>query len=373
MRVVNSSVYSKFTSSVNDVHSKLNKAMNKVSSGAAYESAAENPLAYYQGKQIDQIYQDTKSKNALLGDVKNRLYQQEQGAYNIQQLLTGSKTAIQYLSDSTHNTDKNTVQTKRDELLQRAQSMVSNLNSQYGTYYVFGGNDVSTTPFALSDDGSTLTFTHKFTDGTTQTMTMKLTYDKANNSYGYEISDADLNKMLTAMRDQGRVDVGYGDISNEKTLLDTYTGGLNVLTGLSSDALRAMSDQDAKDAIKKGLNEGPLGLVSSAVMASDQYINGTIDAGTFTTTMGNLQTGMSKAEHTISTVYADLGNKSSILDTTKKRLDALEDSLETQYSDLLGADPYEAIMEMYSYQYSYSAALKVGANLLQSSLFDFLS
>ena len=263
MRVVNSSVYSKFTSSVNDVHSKLNKAMNKVSSGAAYESAAENPLAYYQGKQIDQIYQDTKSKNALLGDVKNRLYQQEQGAYNIQQLLTGSKTAIQYLSDSTHNTDKNTVQTKRDELLQRAQSMVSNLNSQYGTYYVFGGNDVSTTPFALSDDGSTLTFTHKFTDGTTQTMTMKLTYDKANNSYGYEISDADLNKMLTAMREQGRVDVGYGDISNEKTLLDTYTGGLNVLTGLSSDALRAMSDQDAKDAIKKGLNEGPLGLVTS--------------------------------------------------------------------------------------------------------------
>lgn len=218
-----------------------------------------------------------------------------------------------------------------------------------------------------------MTFTHKFTDGTTQTMTMKLTYDKANNSYGYEISDADLNKMLTAMREQGRVDVGYGDISNEKTLLDTYTGGLNVLTGLSSDALRAMSDQDAKDAIKKGLNEGPLGLVSSAVMASDQYINGTIDAGTFTTTMGNLQTGMSKAEHTISTVYADLGNKSSILDTTKKRLDALEDSLETQYSDLLGADPYEAIMEMYSYQYSYSAALKVGANLLQSSLFDFLS
>ena len=50
MRVVNSSVYNKFTSSVNDVHGKLNKAMNKVSSGAAYENAAENPLAYYQGK-----------------------------------------------------------------------------------------------------------------------------------------------------------------------------------------------------------------------------------------------------------------------------------------------------------------------------------
>lgn len=373
MRVVNSSTYSKFTSSVNDVHSKLNKAMNKVSSGAAYESAAENPLAYYQGKQIDQIYQDAKSKNALLGDVKNRLYEQEQGVYNIQQLLTGAKTAVQYLTDSTHNTDKNAVQTKRDELLQRAQSIVSNLNAQYGNYYVFGGNDVSTTPFSLSKDGATLTFAHKFPgDTTTTTMTMKLTDDGQGN-YAYEISDADLNNMLKAMREQGRVDIGYGDISNENTLLDTYTGGLNALTGLSSDALRAMSDDAAKAAIKKGLNEGPLGLVGAAVMTSDQYIDGTIDASKFTESMGTIHGQMTQAEHTVSTVYADLGNKSNILETTKKRLDTLEDSLETQYTNLLGADPYEAIMEMYSYQYSYSAALKVGSNLLQSSLFDFLA
>ena len=72
MRVVNSSMYNKFTSSVNDVHGKLNKAMNKVSTGAAYENAAENPLAYYRGKQIDQLYQNTLSRNALIGDLKNR-------------------------------------------------------------------------------------------------------------------------------------------------------------------------------------------------------------------------------------------------------------------------------------------------------------
>lgn len=373
MRVVNSSVYNKFTSSVNDVHGKLNKAMNKVSSGAAYENAAENPLAYYQGKQIDQLYQSIKSKNALISDLKNRLYEQERGTYDIQQLLNGAKTAVQFLSDSTHNTDKNTVQTKRDELLQRAQSMVSNLNAQYGNYYVFGGNDVTTTPFALSEDGSTLTFTHKFTDGKTETMTMTMKYNDQTGEYGYEISDKDMDLILKAMREQGRVDIGYGNISNKDTLLDTYTGGLNMLTGLTSDALKSMTDDDAKKAIKEGLNKSALGLTSIGVMASDQYIKGDIDSSAFTKTMGELNTGMTTASQTLSTVYADLGNKANLLDTTQKQLDSLEDSLTAQYQEILGADPYEAIMEMYSYQYSYSAALKVGSNLMQSSLFDFLA
>ena len=46
MRVTNSSYYRNFTNSINDVHGRLNKSMNKVSSGKAYEKASDNPLAY---------------------------------------------------------------------------------------------------------------------------------------------------------------------------------------------------------------------------------------------------------------------------------------------------------------------------------------
>lgn len=83
MRVVRSSVYRRYTSSLNDLQSNLNKSMNKFSTGAAYETAADNPLAYYQGKKMDHLYQDAKSKSSILGDIKNRLYQQEQGARDI--------------------------------------------------------------------------------------------------------------------------------------------------------------------------------------------------------------------------------------------------------------------------------------------------
>ena len=373
MRVVRSSVYRRYTSSLNDLQSNLNKSMNKVSTGAAYETAADNPLAYYQGKKMDHLYQDAKSKSSILGDIKNRLYQQEQGARDIQKTLSNSKTSMQYVLDSSHNSSKTSVQTKRDALLQDVQSMVSNLNSQYQDFYIYGGNDITTAPFSLSGDGKTLTYTHKYSDGTTKKIDMTMAYDKGKNTYSYNINPNDgLNSLLTAMREQGRVDIGYGDISNRQSLLDTYTGGLNMLTGLTSDSLNAMSDDAAKNAIKAALETTPVALLSRSVMACDNYISDTTTVDQFTDTMGSVLKDAANTEHTISTVYSDLGNKYSLVETTKTRLDTLSDNLTEEYKDILGADPYEAITEMFSYQYSYSAALKMGSNLMQSSLFDFI-
>lgn len=373
MRVVRSSVYRRYTSSLNDLQSNLNKSMNKVSTGAAYETAADNPLAYYQGKKMDHLYQDAKSKSSILGDIKNRLYQQEQGARDIQKTLSNSKTSMQYLLDSSHNSSKTSVQTKRDALLQDVQSMVSNLNSQYQDFYIYGGNDITTAPFSLSGDGKTLTYTHKYSDGSTKTIDMTMAYNEDKNTYSYTIKPNDgLNSLLTAMREQGRVDIGYGDISNRQSLLDTYTGGLNMLTGLTSDSLNAMSDDAAKKAITAALETTPVALLSRSVMACDNYINDTTTIDQFTDTMGSVLKDAANTEHTISTIYSDLGNKYSLVETTKTRLDTLSDNLTEEYKDILGADPYEAITEMFSYQYSYSAALKMGSNLMQSSLFDFI-
>ena len=145
--------------------------------------------------------------------------------------------------------------------------MVSNLNSQYQDFYIYGGNDITTAPFSLSGDGKTLTYTHKYSNGTTKTINMTMAYNKDTNTYSYNLSDDDLNNLVTAMREQGRVDIGYGDISNRQSLLDTYTGGLNMLTGLTSDSLNAMSDADAKKAVKAALETTPVALLSRSVMA----------------------------------------------------------------------------------------------------------
>ena len=383
MRVTNSSYYRNFTNSINDVHSRLNKSMNKVSSGKAYENAADNPLAYYEGKKIDNQYQDTLSKLGLITNVKNRLYQQELGARSIQNRLSEAKKKIEYIRSDSNNSDMQIVQTVRDDLLQKQQSMVNDLNSQYQNNYIFGGSDTTTPPFTLSADGRELTFSHTFAgDDSVTKMVMTLT-QQPDGTYQYEFSgtkgnpptgtdsDETLDNIVKAMRETGYMDVGYGNISEPETLLDTNTGGLNLITGLPSSALNAMPDSQARDEVINRLNNGPIALVGKAVIASDNYIGGG-SREDFSSALVSIMDTMTETEHSVSTVYSDLGNKYSLLESTEEKLTTIKLALTEQYKTKLGAGPYEAITEMFSYQQSYNAALRVGSNMMSSSLFDFV-
>lgn len=386
MRVTNSATYRNFTNSVNDVHGKLNKSMNKVSSGRAYEAAKENPLAYYDGKKIDNQYQDILSKMALSTNVKNRIYQQELGVRAIQNRLTEAKTKIEYIRSDSNNGDEKLVDTVKDDLLQKAQSMVNELNGQFQNFYIYGGSDTSTTPFSLSADGQELTFNHTFPgDNNPTQIKMKLGKDAATGEFNlnYSMKRADgttvddttaagkteiLGKIESAMSEQGRVDVGYGNLANKDTLLDTFTGGLNALTGLSSDAVRAGAGI-AK--IEERLLNSPIFLIAQGVTTMEDYKNGG-SKETFSEELGKIMDKMTDTEHNVSTAYSDLGNKYALLETTEEKMNLMKVNLTEQYKDILGADPYESIMDMYSYQFSYNSALKVGSNMMQSSLFDFM-
>ena len=383
MRVTNSSYYRNFTNSINDVHGRPNKSMNKVSSGKAYEKASDNPLAYYEGKKIDNQYQDTLSKLGLITNVKNRLYQQELGARSIQNRLSEAKKKIEYVRSDSNNSDMQIVQTVRDDLLQKQQSMVNDLNAQYQNNYIFGGSDTTTPPFTLSADGRELTFSHTFAgDDSATKMVMTLT-QQTDGTYQYEFSgtkgnppanmdsDETLDNIVKAMRETGYMDVGYGNISEPDTLLDTNTGGLNLITGLSAGAMNAMSDSQAKDEVIKRLNNSPVALVGKAVIASDNYIGGG-SREDFSSALGTVMDTITDTEHSVSTVYSDLGNKYSLLESTEEKLTTIKLALTEQYKEKLGADPYEAITEMFSYQQSYNAALRVGSNMMSSSLFDFV-
>ncbi len=367
MRVTHTATYRKFNSSINSVHSKLNRSMDKVSSGRAYESAAENPLAYYEGKKMDNQYQDVETKLELISDVKNRLYQQEAGARSIQSTLFKSYQKVEYIRNDTNNGNLSTVEVVENDLLQKMHSMVNDLNAQYQDFFVYGGNDLSTAPFTLSDDGTVLTYNHIYPDNPDklETITLTLTAD-GNGGYYYDVSD--LGLLEKAMKEQGRIDIGYGTIRDRSTLLDTYTGGFNLLTGITSDAMRNGYDQGE---LQKRINDSPLGLLGQAIGTMRDYRNGG-EKEIFSDNLGTIMDKMTQTEQNVATVYSDLGNKYSLLETTEEKLNIVSDQLKEQYSEKLGADPYEAVTEMYSYQYSYNASLQLGSSLMQSSLFDFM-
>ena len=403
MRVTTNSTYRKFTSSVNDVHLKLNKSMNKITTGKAFESAAENPLAYYTGKKIDDQYLDTKSKNPLLTDIKNRLYQQELGARDIQDILSKAKKQVQYGRTAT-TTGEHDIQTIKEDLIQKVRTIANDLNTQYQDFYVYGGNDVTTTPFTLdvnlsaTDSYLELTYSHTF-PGEDQVTEFHLKFSEKNGEFKFELDPnaalddpghklGTMDDLVRAMSEQGRVDIGYGDIRDRETLLDTYTGGLNILTGVNSDAVRSLNAQDktnaangnnttlAQDKIMEMLDKSPIALIGKAIISINDYnTSGSAhynDKDVLDDRLEETIDQMTETEHTISTAYSDLGNKYLLLEETGKKLDSIEDALTEQYKDTLGADPYASIMEMFNNQYSYNAALQVGSKLMSSSLFDFV-
>lgn len=368
MRVVNSSVYRNYTSSMNNVHSSLIKSINKVQSGKEYESAAENPLAYYKGKEIDNQFLATLSKSELIGDVKKRLEQQEIGARDIQKTLSDAKNNV-INKALTGTTSPTAMDTLRSQLLQYEHNIVNDLQTQYQDFYIYGGNDVSTPPFSLSADGMTFTFTHTFPGESTATEFEMTLQDDGK----FKLTKGSGADLIQAMSEQGFMDVGYGDIRDRSTLLDTFTGGMNLLTGLTAEAVKTgnFSEQDIMDR----LSEGPLGLTARGVQAMDKYLDDTNTAYTrkeLNEDLSTLLNKMTESEHETSAVYSDLGNKYNLLENLETKLKKMTDSLKEQYKDTVGADPYTAIYEMYNNQYSYNAALQVGSSLMGSSLFDFI-
>lgn len=386
MRVTNSTLYRKYTTSVNEVHSNLNKAMNKISSGAAYETAADNPLAYYSGKRMDNEYQDVISKKELLGDVQKRLYQQELGARSLQQKLSSGEdnasNRISYILNSPNNEISTTVATVRDDLIQKQQSMVNDMNGKYENFYIYGGNDLSTVPFSLTyDTGSNkmiFKYTHQFSGETTpEEFTFEL--EETNDGFSFTLTSGNWDKLEKAMGEQGRIDVGYGSIHDSNTLLDTYTGGINLLTGITSDSVK--KGQIQQEDVEKALANSAIGLLGQSIVTTNKYINyldtgstgaDAIDKSEFSEKLGNVLDEIGNTSNKLGAVYSDLGNKYNLLETTADNLANKKVALEDQYREKLGADPYEAIMEMFSHQQSYLASMRISSSILGTSLFDFM-
>ena len=406
MRVTSRTFYKDYAQTVENLHSELNKSIQQVSSERKYNSAEENPLAYYESKRIDNQYTDADTKYTVISDVKNRLYQQEQGALSIQTSMRSINKDLLQLNNDSSNQALTTVQTLQSDISEQLDTIADTLNSTYENFYVYGGNDMSTTPFTLEKNLSgdtpsiTLNFSHKFPGDTDTTTTMSIKYTLKDNGdlqvdYSGKTTDAEGNttelgsnetlaRIKSAMSEEGRMSLGYGTLESRQTLPDTFTGGLNMLTGIDSSGLKAMSDTDATAEITKQMAQTPIALTAQTLLANNKYLkvmenNASASAGK-NTALQDLNSTLSKvidkwdsSEQRVSNTYRELGIRESTLETVQTRLSSTKATLQSQYKDKVGIDTYDAIVKMYSQQYAYTAAMKVGSNIMQSSLFDYVS
>ena len=388
MRVTASTFYKDYAKSVQDLKSIYNKSMQQVSSGKKYENAYESPLDYYAGKKIDNLYNDVVTKDTMIKDVINRLEQQETASRTFYSEMSDLNIKYEQMASASYQGLESTVDTMHTYMLSKQQTMTQDLNTTYENYFVMGGNDQTTVPFTMSQDGMTLSYHHKF-PGESNATVMEMKYDPDTKSFSYSGTDANgntltedktLDKILTAMREQGRMSLGYGDINTVETLPDTYYGGLNMVTGLTSDKLRAMNDADAKEAIKSAMNTSAFGLNAQAVDATNNFYEAfkKTDAEKeaayqrlnedLSYVIGNLDHAMINVSNT----FRRIGVATATLDEVDNQLQIAEDTYIKEYNDHMAIDTYDAIVQMYQHMYSYNAAMQVGSKIMQNSLFDFV-
>lgn len=158
-------------------------------------------------------------------------------------------------------------------------------------------------------------------------MKIKMTLGKqTGGSYQYEFNGDTLNNVFKATKEQGCIDAGYGATSDRSTLLGTYTGGLDLLTGLDLGVVNAMSETGTLRAIESRMNKSPIGLLGRATAALSDYETSE-DKGGFSSALGGIMDCMTAMEHYVTTVYSDLDDKYSLLEVTTGELISVKQNL----------------------------------------------
>lgn len=326
MRITTNMMMRNYQSSLSKNIGGLSDARNAVLSGRRFSKASEDPSGALTASSLERKYVRNKSYITTLTEVQSRQDAQEDA---VMQLNTICKTidrdySVSAMSGS--NMDKSVRATYATAMKELQRSMVSSLNAQYGDEFVFAGAAGMKVPFELKEDG-------------------RLFYR------GLDVADpanaADLEKLAG---ESTFVDIGFGlsfdsgDNVVASSAFDTSMPGINVI---------GFGDTNLINTIGKMVN----------VLEADEF-----DEEEYSKYWKDFREGATA----LTDVTTKLGTKSSLLESTKTRLTDLDLSLSTQIDSIVNIDPAEAIMNYSWANYTYTTALKVGTNIISSSLLDFM-
>jgi len=347
IRVTTNGTLRNYKSSLMRSSNNLNSARETVLTQRNFNSYAEDPAAATQAFKLRRSYSRTDDQlsntNALiskyqsawdaLDTVKSDLTEEE-----------GKVAALKGISDATASGR----QPLGEVLKSAAESIVQTMNTQYGSSFVFAGNDsLDEAPFVLETDD----------DGNEY-----LTYR------GVAVDAEDGSTEMAAL-DAMNSEASYVDVGAGLTEVDG--------TLVSSSAFN--SSISGIDCLGYGVDEDgdPKNVASIMLQLSDIFSDCDADTGDFASDQdeedANRLTGkLQDALDSLTNKWTELDGKSSYLESNATRLTTMSDDLNEQILNIEQADLASAITEFSWAQYCYNAALKVGNSILSESLIDYM-
>lgn len=347
IRVTTNGTLRSYKSSLLRSSNNLNTARETVLTQRNFNSYAEDPSAATQAFKLRRSYSRTNDQL----DNTDTLIKKYQSAWDslntVKSDLTeqeGKVSALKGVSDSTASGR----QPLGEVLKSAAESVVQTMNTQYGSSYIFAGNDsLGGAPFAweTDDDGNEY-----------------LTYRGV--AVDAEDGSSEITTLDTMNSEASYVDVGAGLTEVDGTLVASSAFNSSI-SGI--DCLGYGVDEDGD----------PKNVASIMMRLSDIFSDCDADTGDFASDQdeedANRLTGkLQDALDSLTNKWTELDGKSSYLESNSTRLTTMSDDLNDQILNVEQADLADAITEFSWAQYCYNAALKVGNSILSQSLIDYM-
>jgi flagellar hook-associated protein 3 FlgL len=298
----------------------LNRLNSISTTGELYTKASDNPAATIKAFSVRRDLSKINLYKSSIVDVKNILTDVEATISSLNDLTIDIGTCIEQAKNNTYSeTERKAIA----EVLKNYQvQILNNANKKSAGRYIFGGTNIKDLPFTVSDG--------------------KLYYN------GVDVDTG------TFKDEHIYVDLGMGMTSststqvNDNTAFDIAYPGIDLLGhGVDSDGISNNLYNIVGDLIEMFENNDVSGL--------DQY------AAKF-----------EQKRSDILVQYADIGEKTNFVDFLDTRLRIDEENAYVKQDSLEYADIAEALMNVAYQRFAYEAALKVGSDILQSSLLDYL-
>lgn len=333
MRITNKMITAQYTKNLNVISSDLNKLNTKMVTGRKFMTASEDPAAAVRAFKIRRDLAKIEDYQSNIEHARSSLTNAESTLMHMQEMMkevTGKTIAA--LNGPLNEEDRKLI---ANELRHIQEQLLQSLNTNSSDVYHFGGSNIKDKPFTVDTNG-------------------RLEYN------GVLLDSLDYASSAALRGDSQYVDIGLGlqfDAGNNidrRSVFEYSVPGINVV------------------------GYGTTTLASGDVVSNNIYnILGDLatefESSAFNREKADALFGHFQAQSpSILNSITDIGAKTSYLDFMKDRYDSSTLDLQERQQNIEVADPAETIIHFESQRVAYNAALKMGSQIIQPSIFDFM-
>lgn len=345
---------SRYKSDVSDAYASLTKAMRHAYDYRAFDRPSDDPLA---ATQTFDIHYQTNLNNDYAANISNlsgEANTADKVLMSVESILTqaDSTTALGSILKSVDGgTNPQSRQDLAKQLLNYRDSIVAAMNTKYTGNYLFSGSG-GTTPFQLVKDPGG---------------------DASKDKLYYRGVDVDTGKM----KDGSTPTVSLDQLAGEKVYVDIGLG-MTVTNGVVDDQSAYNKAMTGISYLGYGKNsDGIENNICSILSKVAGILQGSAGEQSLSTSeqaqIKQYTDAFDVSENNLISGQVQLGNNiKNMLNSTSNYISQMNDSLTEKDDQVEYVDYTDAIEDYYSQLYCYNASLKVGEQVMQQSLMDYL-